>query len=91
MKVKELLKYLKEEVTQGNGDDLIIMSSDPEGNSYHKLTEYSFGKGYTDFEDLHRHDIDIFGEEDVEERGDKAEFEAGLKSGKYLKCLVLYP
>ena len=43
--VKELLRDCEYEVSKGNGDKYIIISSDDEGNSYHTLFY-----GFTDTE-----------------------------------------
>ena len=39
--VKELYKLCEEEITEGNGDKVIRLSQDDEGNGYHYLW-YSF-------------------------------------------------
>ncbi len=35
--VKQLLELCKEQVNKGNGDKLILLSNDDEGNGYHKM------------------------------------------------------
>ena len=35
--VKELYKLCEEEITEGNGDKVIMLSQDDEGNGYHYL------------------------------------------------------
>lgn len=35
--VKQLLKACQDEIKSGHGDDIIMISSDDEGNSYHYL------------------------------------------------------
>lgn len=35
--VKQLLKYCEKQVELGNGDNVIMISSDDEGNNYHYL------------------------------------------------------
>jgi len=35
--VKRLLELCKEEITKGNGDKLILLSNDDEGNGYHQM------------------------------------------------------
>lgn len=48
MTVKELLKECKLQIEEGNGDKVIWISKDDEGNGYHELF-YSFD---TDVKDL---------------------------------------
>jgi len=35
--VKELLELCKEQVAKGNGDKIILLSNDDEGNGYHEM------------------------------------------------------
>ena len=35
--VKELLELCKEQIAKGNGDKIIILSNDDEGNGYHEM------------------------------------------------------
>jgi len=35
--VKQLLELCKEQVAKGNGDKIIILSNDDEGNGYHEM------------------------------------------------------
>lgn len=37
MTVKELMEFCKKEVEAGNGDKMIVISDDNEGNGYHGL------------------------------------------------------
>lgn len=35
--VKQLLELCKEQVAKGNGDKIILLSNDDEGNGYHEM------------------------------------------------------
>jgi hypothetical protein len=35
--VKELLELCKQQVAKGNGDKIIVLSNDDEGNGYHEM------------------------------------------------------
>jgi hypothetical protein len=35
--VKELLELCKEQIAKGNGDKIILLSNDDEGNGYHEM------------------------------------------------------
>jgi hypothetical protein len=35
--VKQLLELCKEQVAKGNGDKIIVLSNDDEGNGYHEM------------------------------------------------------
>lgn len=35
--VKELLELCKEQIAKGNGDKIIVLSNDDEGNGYHEM------------------------------------------------------
>lgn len=50
--VKELLKHCQEEIKKGNGDHVIMLSDDDEGNGYHycwyNFTEPTEDNGFDD-------------------------------------------
>ena len=35
--IKELLELCKEQIAKGNGDKIILLSNDDEGNGYHEM------------------------------------------------------
>ena len=37
MTVKELMKACKEQIAKGNGDKIVLLSDDEEGNGYHEM------------------------------------------------------
>ena len=60
--VKELKKFCEEQIKKGNGNKVIMISQDDEGNSYHYLW-YSFTEIVDDY-----YDIDI--NEDIAKKED---------------------
>lgn len=82
------VKQLRELLAQCNDDDVIIMSSDSEGNSYHPLSEEGVSVGVYAWDGEYEGDIGIrkltpeleeagYSEEDVMEDG--------------ISCIVLWP
>lgn len=49
--IKELMEECKKQIKLGNGDKVIMISSDDEGNSYHYLW-YSFTEIENDYYDI---------------------------------------
>lgn len=48
--IKDLLKACQEQVAEGNGDKVILVSRDDEGNGYHRLN-YLFSEDVWDYTD----------------------------------------